>query len=70
MSLRVRNYPITASIGLTAIAMALTVAMVQHQRQAAGAEGRAKPLTALSTAPYDESDVRDRDIELYSRRIT
>ena len=70
MSVRSRSYPITAGIGLTAVAMALTVALVQHQRrQAANADSVARPLTALSTAPYDESDVRDRDIEFYTRRV-
>ena len=61
----------SAAIGVTAIAVALTVAVVQlERRDDAGADGNtATPLTALSTAPYDESDVRDRDIELYSRRI-
>jgi tetratricopeptide (TPR) repeat protein len=61
----------SAVIGVTAIAIALTVAVVQHQRrEGAGADGYSvTPLTALSTAPYNESEVRDRDIELYSRRI-
>ncbi len=50
--------------------MALTVALVQYQRHAASADGEsAKPLTGLSTVPYDESDVRDRDIEFYARRV-
>lgn len=71
MSVRARNYPITAGIGLTAIAMALTVALVQHQRRQASSADHdsAKPLTALSTAPYNESDIRDRDIEFYGRRV-
>jgi tetratricopeptide (TPR) repeat protein len=45
------------------------VVVVQHQRNDSAASGfGAKPLTALSTVPYDESEVRDRDIEFYTRR--
>jgi len=69
MSRRARSYPVAAGIGLAAIAMALAVVLVQHQRNNSAASGfSSKPLTVLSTAPYNESEVRDRDIELYARR--
>lgn len=61
----------SAAFGVTAVAIALTVAVVQRQRlEGAGADSySATPLTALSTAPYNEAEVRDRDIALFSRRI-
>ncbi len=70
MSRRATRNAVAARIGLAAIAMVLAVVVVHHQRRdAADTElSIAKPLTALSTAPYDESEVRDRDIEFYSRR--
>ena len=50
--------------------MVLAVSLIQQQRRdAANGDQTAEPLIALSTAPYNESDVRDRDIELYDRRI-
>jgi tetratricopeptide (TPR) repeat protein len=55
---------------LTAIAMVLAVFLIQQQRRdAAHGDQNAKPLVAFSTAPYNESEVRNRDIELYDRRI-
>ncbi|MEP6509304.1 MAG: tetratricopeptide repeat protein [Gemmatimonadales bacterium] len=70
MSSRARNFPVGAGIGLTALAMAATVAIVQHQRSAASATISSRPLTAISTAPYNEVEIRDKDIDFYSRRVT
>ena len=67
---RVITPPVIARVGLTAIAMVLAVSLIQQQRRdAANGDQTAKPLIALSTAPYNESEVRDLDIELYDRRI-
>ncbi|MEO8575179.1 MAG: tetratricopeptide repeat protein [Gemmatimonadales bacterium] len=62
--------PVTVGVGLTAIAMVLAVFLTQQHRRDAvqGDFSNAKPLVALSSAPYNETEVRDRDIELYSRR--
>lgn len=50
--------------------MVLVVLLFQQQRRdAAHGDQSSKPLIALSTSPYNESEVRDRDIELYDRRI-
>ena len=72
MSQRARAYPVTTGIGigLVAIGMALAVGLIEHQRN----DGRAdfiyaKPLIAMSTAPRNETDIRDRDIEFYTKRI-
>jgi tetratricopeptide (TPR) repeat protein len=53
------------ALGYLVIAMVLVAALMQRQHR----EVAAKPLIALPTAAYNESKVRDRDIELYSRRI-
>lgn len=65
------RYSLTAGIGLTAVALAGTVAVVQRQQHAAeiAVMESAPPLTELPAAPYNEAEVRDRDIEFYSRRI-
>ncbi len=68
MSSRVRTYPVGAGIGLVALAMATTVAIVQHQRSAT-ATISSLPLTTISTAPYNEVEIRDKDIDFYSRRV-
>jgi len=69
MSSRVRSYPLTAGIGLVALAMATTVAIVQYQRHATTATTSSGPLTAISTAPYNEVEIRDKDIDFYTRRV-
>jgi tetratricopeptide (TPR) repeat protein len=53
------------ALGYLVIAVVLVVALMQRQHR----EVVGKPLIALPTAAFDESKVRDRDIELYSRRI-
>jgi tetratricopeptide (TPR) repeat protein len=53
------------ALGYLVIAVVLVVALMQREHR----EVVGKPLIALPTATYDESKVRDRDIELYSRRI-
>jgi tetratricopeptide (TPR) repeat protein len=70
MSRTARNYPVTAGICVAGVAMVLALVLIQHQRNdSAGAlVYNSKPLTVLSTVPYNESEVRDRDIELYTRR--
>lgn len=69
-SRRVITLPFTVGVGFTAIAMVLAVLLIQqHRREVALGDFRsAKPLVALSTTPYNEAEVRDRDIELYTRR--
>jgi len=64
MSRRARSYLVVGAgfLGLAA------VALVQLPSRDADAYN-AQPLIALSTTPYDESNVRDRDIEFYSKRI-
>jgi len=71
MRLLSSRYSLSTGIGLTALAMAVAVAVIQRQQHAAEIERMesAVPLTDLSAAPYNELEVRDRDIELYSRRI-
>ena len=50
--------------------MVLAVSLIQQQRRDATHRNEsAIRIVALSTAPYNESEVRDRDIELYDRRI-
>jgi tetratricopeptide (TPR) repeat protein len=69
-SRRVITPPITVGVGLTAIAMVLAVFLIQQHRRDVASDnfGSSKPLVALSSTPYIEGDVRDRDIELYTRR--
>jgi tetratricopeptide (TPR) repeat protein len=61
------------TLELLAIAAALSVsiAFVRHlQTNAEAAEvKRSAPLVAFSTASFNEAEVRDRDIEFYSRRL-
>ena len=65
-----RAYPVTTGIGLVAIGMALSVGLIQHQRNTGRADFiNAKPLTVMSAAPRNEADIRDRDIEFYTKRI-
>jgi tetratricopeptide (TPR) repeat protein len=64
MSRRVRSYLVVA-VGFLGVA---AVALLQLLSRRADAYN-AQPLIALSTAPYDETNVRDRDIEFYSKRI-
>lgn len=68
MARRAINYPVTVGVGLLALATAVTVAVFQYQQKHADNFFSAKPLTVLSTAPYNESGIRDKDIELYARR--
>jgi tetratricopeptide (TPR) repeat protein len=70
MSQSARNFPVTAGIGLAALAMALTLGLIQHQRSAARADFiYAEPLVVMPVATRNESDIRDRDIEFYTKRI-
>lgn len=70
MSQHARTYPVTAGIGLAALAMALTVGLIQHQRNASRADFiYARPLVVMPVATRNESDIRDRDIEFYTKRI-
>ncbi|HEY8165521.1 MAG TPA: tetratricopeptide repeat protein [Gemmatimonadaceae bacterium] len=63
------NLFVRVGISLAVIATALTVALLQHEGAAVSADrDRPKPLTVLSSAPYDEAEVRERDIEFYTRR--
>jgi tetratricopeptide (TPR) repeat protein len=64
MSRRVRSYLVIA-VGFLGLA---AVTLLQLRSRNADAYN-AKPLIALSTVPYDETNVRDRDIEFYSKRI-
>jgi tetratricopeptide (TPR) repeat protein len=59
--------PARLGIGLAVTLTALTVAIVQHQRS--DESYGAKVLIDIPAAKYDESEVRDRDIEFYSRRV-
>ena len=68
MSQRVRVLTVRSGIAITVLAMAVTVALVQHQRRGSSYATDVKPLIQLSTAPYDESAVRDKDIDFYTRR--
>jgi len=53
------------ALGSVVIAVLIVVALLQRQHR----EIVAKPLISIPAATYSESEVRDRDIELYSRRI-
>jgi tetratricopeptide (TPR) repeat protein len=64
MSRRVRSY-LVFGVGFLGLA---AIALLQLQSRNSDAYN-AKTLIALSTAPYDETNVRDRDIEFYSKRI-
>ncbi|MEO8194694.1 MAG: tetratricopeptide repeat protein [Gemmatimonadales bacterium] len=64
------SHRVVAGVALTAVALALSVALVQRERSLGStASEYSSPLVALSTEPFDESAIRDRDIELYARRI-
>ena len=71
MSQSVRTLAVNAGLGLTVLAMAFTVAFIQHEksRSTAATLENAKPLTVLSSTPYNESDVRDKDIKFYTKRV-
>lgn len=62
------SYIPAAAMSVTAVALA--IGLIGGRTSLAGdtVEDSA-PLVALSTAPFDESKVRDQDIEFYSRRL-
>ena len=66
---RISSHRTLAGVTLAAAAVAVSVAVFQTQRNAV-VEIYAPPLVTLSAEPFDESAVRDRDIELYTARIT
>jgi tetratricopeptide (TPR) repeat protein len=65
MSRPARTFAVAAGIGLAAIASGVVIVLHQRSDSAAFA---GKPLTILSAVEYDESVVRDRDIEFFARR--
>lgn len=67
MSRRESNRTIIIGIGLAVAVTAVTTGLVIRQRSSTTSIV-APPLVALSTAPYNESEVRDRDIEFYTQR--
>lgn len=69
MTRRAISHPVAISVTVAAMALALTVALVQRERRATfDAAEHAKPLFAFATVPYNEAEVRDKDIEFYARR--
>jgi tetratricopeptide (TPR) repeat protein len=59
--------PARLRIGLAVMLMTLTVTIVQYQRRRDSYS--AKLLIEMPAVRYDESQVRDKDIEFYSRRV-
>ncbi len=53
------------ALGPAALVIALAAVLMQRQHR----EVIAKPLVVFPATAYSESEVRDRDIELYSRRV-
>lgn len=71
MSRSARTFAVNAGLGLTAVAMVLGVALIQYQKRSSASASfvNAQPLSILSSVPYNESDVRDKNIEFYTKRI-
>ncbi len=67
ISRRTKLSSILAIAVLAAIGGATMLAYVQRDEDRASS-GEDIPLMAMPTAPYDESEVRDKDIEFYARR--
>lgn len=67
MSRRALRNPVTTGFGFTMLAMVLTVALVQYQHRDNDPYS-VKPLIVLPTS-LNESEVRDRDIQFYSKRV-
>lgn len=67
---RAISKPVATGVTVAAIALSLTVALVQHQRHESLLADResSKPLTVMPTTRYSESELRDKDIEFYAKR--
>ena len=69
MSSLARRHPIIAGVVTAFVLVALVAVLVRRQRHpSAVRRGASAPLTALSTVPYVESEVRDQDIAFFTRR--